>query len=363
MSNYYLNRISNEWKVSKALLCENNESYISIGFKDYIDKNNPEALLKTNVKEFEQAVKNSSSQTDNGELGNLRQRWTIWRFAKYQKGDYILVPMENKDFSIYKVIESPCSIFKLKGKEFKIDRNINKTKIKITDDGLVLNDEIKDIGFVAKVEKVRERIKRSFASPSLVARMKIRNTLAEIDDLSVEIDKVINSEKDFSIEENIINNIMKSLIPSIEENVTPDGLENLIKWLMEKIGAEYAIILPKNPKEKESEEDADVKASFSDLKLNIYIQAKKHEGKTHEEGVNQIKKYKQLIEKKVSIDDDEKNYNNLYWVITTAKEFSEDAKNIAKENNIRLICIEEFARMLLDAGLKNLSEVENFYKK
>lgn len=103
--------------------------------------------------------------------------------------------------------------------------------------------------------------------------------------------------------------------------------------------------------------DVDVIATFESIKTLVYAQVKFYDtdSKTSEWALKQIKEYKenQLL-------DDDDDYSKIYWVVSTAKNFSEECVNLAKETrqqermSLSLINGEEFARMLIDAGIENL---------
>ncbi len=84
-----------------------------------------------------------------------------------------------------------------------------------------------------------------------------------------------------------------------------------------------------------------------------------HKKETSSWAVKQIKRYKEQMS------DDNSEYTYASWVITSAEEFSKEAKAEAadegnedkgRKNKVRLIDGKEFARMLLDIGLLNLDQ-------
>jgi hypothetical protein len=81
----------------------------------------------------------------------------------------------------------------------------------------------------------------------------------------------------------------------------------------------------------------------------IHIQGKFHGGVTGDKGVEQIIRYSDQKE----LDD---NSTYIKWVITTADDFTEEARDKAEKNKVRLINGHEFARMLINAGVDNISD-------
>lgn len=92
------------------------------------------------------------------------------------------------------------------------------------------------------------------------------------------------------------------------------------------------------------------------------VQVKLHARTTDDWAVEQIKKYQEQLENpdsELTIKEkaERNEYTNLAWVISTCKEYSEEAIRKSVENpakSVRLINGLEFARMLLDAGLSNI---------
>ena len=123
---------------------------------------------------------------------------------------------------------------------------------------------------------------------------------------------------------------------------------------MEKLGAN-AYIPPKNQAGKEDYADADIIARFDNINVIILIQAKHHKLETDEWAVNQIKKYKEQLENpNCALDDGMDGYTYIPWVISTCSDYTKQAKEDAKEHNVKLINGKDFAKMLLQQGLQNI---------
>ena len=110
-------------------------------------------------------------------------------------------------------------------------------------------------------------------------------------------------------------------------------------------------IAMKTEYEKEDYADADVIAVFENLGITIYIQVKKHIDKTDQWAVEQISKYKDQQEKRF-ID----GVSYVPWVVTTADDFTQSARELAKTLHVRLINGKEFARMLAEVGVNGISD-------
>ena len=178
--------------------------------------------------------------------------------------------------------------------------------------------------------------------------MKMRQATGNINDLSDEVEQAKKAKKPKNIRGEILNAMSEIFIKSNFFNkYTPEQIEILVKLYFEKMGATNIEIPPKNDSLKKEESDVDVIASFEDLNILFYVQVKHHEGETDTQAISKLTNYKEYNFNK------EDQTTSIAWVITTAK-FSDKAKEEARKNNIRLIEGNEFAKMLLNAGISNL---------
>lgn len=339
MCNYWLHRISHEREVSYDLL---EKEYLTIGWSNFIGTDILKAIEKgeDEYRKFTEEKHNITS----------RSKWNLWYFSKIEVDDFVLVPMDNGEYGIYKVKSKikPIADLSLKfankgfvtknGKDIEItkDRIYNKT------------DKVKfDLGFFIEVEKIIIS-KREYVSAKLIARMKMRQATGNINDLSDEVEQAKKAKKPKNIRGEILNAMSEIFIKSNFFNkYTPEQIEILVKLYFEKMGATNIEIPPKNDSLKKEESDVDVIASFEDLNILFYVQVKHHEGETDTQAISQLTNYKEYNFNK------EDQTTSIAWAITTAK-FSDKAKEEARKNNIRLIEGNEFAKMLLNAGISNL---------
>lgn len=313
---YYLHRISHEWPVSKCLL---DEGYLSIGW----------SRLKASGIEtmsWEQFVVAFDEQ-----YPDARSRNGLWRFLHAVPGDTVVVPLYDKQFAIATVADKAASA--------DIISAALKEKTGIRTDT--------DIGFCIPV-KDTVILPRSYAPARLQQRMKIRQTNAEISDLRDEIEAARAADSPLNLQAVIRENVTKPMLDCIRK-LTPDNLENLVRWYMLKLGANRAEVLPKYSKAKIEWEDADVIAYFDVLGVTFLIQVKQHVGETSAHAVEQISKYMDL---RIDSDDD---ITYVPWVISTADSFSYEAENMAGEKGVRLINGPAFVQMLLDAGIDTIN--------
>lgn len=348
--NYWLHRISHHAEVSYQLLDRN---YLTIGFSDFSNHDFINNVLKYDTweerwKELERIFMEKWGCCP-------RIRHNLWRFIEgFKKGDWIIVPGGGV-FSIYEIVgEKPIPVSDLSFDDLK-DWHGNPLVI---DEFIYRGEEEIDLGFCWKVKPIETNISRyNYADAPLTARMKIRQTNANIFDLEQSIKKAFNAfiiKKPINLHSKILEASIDNILATLKSELNPDKLELLVKFYFERIGASEVYIPSKNEPGKEG--DADVIAIFEHIKTIIYIQAKFHGGKTNEWALQQIKDYKDdkesvnKLDKEVMDDD----YSRISWVISTADGYTDEAYKLAREEKIQLIDGKKFVTLLLEAGITNL---------
>ena len=341
MKSYWIHRISHCWDISKPLL---DKGYLTIGWLDCA--NNSFDINKAKIKdemfeeEFYKAYKNKP-----------RSRWCLCRFLNMKKGDIVIIPLYGGKFAIAEVQEEAKTIHELPVQNLK---DLSSKTIKMTEQGLCADDLI-DIGFYIKLTNIVVK-QHSFASAPLQSRMKIRQTNCWSNDLAKDIDNAKKSTKPANIHDILVEKMSDDFMKIIQNEITPDKLEMLMKWYMEKLGATRVYRPAKNNPLKSGNADADVIAEFEYLNVIFYIQVKKHNDKTGKHAVEQVLEYFEQF----SYSDDSITY--IPWVITTANDFSDECKAIVRDANksnisIRLVAKKELAKMLLDIGIDTINEI------
>ncbi len=103
----------------------------------------------------------------------------------------------------------------------------------VDDDGQII-----DIGFVIPVKEIEKNISRSeYAKNDLISRMKIRQTNANIGDLSLEIEEAIKRSQEnnpLNIYAETISALSDPLKNVIDDIIDPNQFERLIKCYFEK---------------------------------------------------------------------------------------------------------------------------------
>lgn len=346
---YWLHRISHKMEISYPLL---DMGYLSIGFSDFLY--HPDFLDKM-VGDVEN--KWDIFERENKEIWGdklYRTRYNLWRFlTKFSENDYVVIPSWGT-FSVYEIVGKPQCVGSVIGNGIT---DWNGKKAVSGGDGnryiVYENGDVIDLGFVIPVKKVEKDIPRSdYAKNDLLSRMKIRQTNADITELSGLVDEAIKrfeENRPISIYAETIKSLSEPLKDVIDDIVDHDQFERLIKCYFEKIGADYVYIPSK--RDGVGEADGDIVARFDALKLVVYVQAKHHKNVTGETAVVQISEYTdQKHQEETDLD-----YNSVSWVISAADEFSEKAQTLAMDRNIRLVNGYEFRKMLIDAGMARIA--------
>ena len=317
-------------------------NYLSIGWSDFSE----DAFVLDVKNRGENAI---DEAMQNAGWGLPRNRWNLWRFIKgMAKGDIVVVPTWG-EFSLFEIADD--EVLSNESMDASIFQNWNGKMASRYEDGYFHNEEgnIIDLGFYRKVKPVLLHIPREgYTDQELYSRMKIRQTNADISDLKESIEyaqKAFEEKKPINLKEQIVEETAPKLLSLIEKLTNDMKFENLVGWYLKSLGARV-----ETPSKNEScteDGDADKVGYFENIKTAIMVQVKKHEGTTDDWAVQQVKAFKA-----------NHNYSDYYtqmWVISSCEKFSEKALNEAEAAGVRLINGNEFARMILDAGLEGLS--------
>jgi predicted Mrr-cat superfamily restriction endonuclease len=343
---YWLHRIGWLESVSYPLL---EAGYMSIGFSDFSTK----IFLEKSSEEDGVYFDNQFEEI----WGNLaRSRYSLWKFlAEMKKGDWVVIP-SGGNFSVYEIVENSAilpSSFEIKdgfsdwyGRKIIHDKS-GMFKLEGEKDYL-------DIGFLRKVKSLFIDMSRyDYADAALTARMKIRNTNANISDLEKNIKNAIEAfkkNKPINLKSSFMKYSVEYWLKIMRKELTPDKFERLIGKYMERVGATSVAINP----EKNSEDkvgDVDIVAIFESIKTIINIQVKNHEGETSDWAVHQINDF---AKSKQNVSD---GYSRIYWVISSSDSFSKDAEKLAIKNDVLLFDGKQFIQMLMEAGIENIDEL------
>ena len=344
---YWLHRITggpNATKLSHPLLFEHDilsTGWSSLSYDDFVRN------CRDDWKAFEAEF--------NGEYPGLRNRNCLWRFINMKAGDIVVVPTWG-EFSVYKVTDNnvyTCtSLLTIISPDDLRDWNNQRAHITKDNDGYVfLNDEENeciDLGFFRKVEPIAVKLPRQeYANQALFSRMKILQTNADISDIWESVEEAITRGKGhlpIRIHDELVKATLTATQRAITEYTQNIEYENLVEKYLWAIGASD-ITKPATNETETEYGDADRVAYFEELKVAVMVQVKKHKNITNEWAVEQIIAYKENHQNE--------DYNVQLWVISNADDFTDEAKQKAITSNVRLINGEDFARMILEVGLKH----------
>lgn len=210
------------------------------------------------------------------------------------------------------------------------------------------NNNPYDLGFYIEVEKITETVSRwEFANAQLTRYMKYQGSTLHIrreDIINIINSTIENIKNGITVNDEFKIRIIKCLTNAITECLHPDKMELLVKKYFNSIGG-----VTTRPNPTSDEGDCDVIAEFPLIKTVIFCQVKHHVGQTNAYSVDQIIAYNKNFKAREYV-----GYTRQLWVISTAFSFSDEAIQKAVDNNIQLISGNEFANMLIDAGILNL---------
>lgn len=341
--NYWLHRISWERDVKELLL--KNDGLLLTGWGKVSNDNFLNVVLHKDRNNFDDIYKKVY-----GELP--RNRFYLYMFLnEFKKGDMVIVPGDKGNFSIYRIV-SDCpqsqehiyeSVRDLVGCNLSYDNTYKKYYRRNN------NTEL-ELGFFWKVELVKEGLSREkHAEDSLRRRLKFQGTTNNLTPLK---DAVENAIKRFErnnpikIYSEISDAISGSIQDRLKNLASDSSFEKIVEFYLKKIGADNTFIPVKNALPK-SQGDVDVVAYFDHLQVKVIVQVKHYQEEVGENAVDQIVKARNNFE--------EAGFTLLLWVISSCDRFSDAVMKKASENDIRLIDGTEFARALLDIGIKDLN--------
>lgn len=342
---YWLHRITggdNGWMLSYPLL--NEHSILSTGWSDFskdsfvcgVNEHGMAYLEETMMREWKIDYK-------------PRNRWCLYYFIhEMRKGDIVIVPQWGGVFSICEIEDDEVLTNESLSEVYYAPLGISKHE----DGYLYKDDERKcvDLGFYRKVKVLHSQISRSdYAEQDLISRMKIMQTNAEIGDIANAIDTTIkraDKKCPINLRDEMLDGTCAAMQEIIKKWTDADKFEELIEKYLYAVGADYVSTPAKNESSTE-DGDADRVATFEWLNMKIYVQAKKHKDTTNDWGVEQIIAYQKNHE--------QFEYREQLWLVSNADTFTQLAQEKAEAAHVlRLINGKEFARMLLDVGVKKL---------
>lgn len=339
---YWLHRITggeNGWMLSYPLLRKH--GILSTGWSDFSTQEDLKSIREGGLQAIE------SLMWDNWDIDRLpNSRHSLNRFVNEMKaGDIVVVPMWGGTFSICEIENEQIYTNGTLPQEYYKDLGIE-----LRGRYLYHEPQCVDLGYYRKVRIIDNCLdisRKDFADQDLTSRMKIRQTNAQIKDIQSSVDDAIiryRRNAPIQIKNELLENGVSSIHEAINKWFDADKYEEVVEKYLYALGADNVETPAKNESTLEYG-DADKVATYETLKLRICVQVKKHAYTTDDWGVKQIIAYQ-----KNHLSDE---YTTLLWLISNANDFSPEAKTAAEgDNKVRLITGDEFAKMILEVGLK-----------
>uniref|UniRef100_UPI003F4BB44D restriction endonuclease n=1 Tax=Brachyspira catarrhinii TaxID=2528966 RepID=UPI003F4BB44D len=326
--NYFLHRISYCYRFSYHMLAN---GYLSIGYEKLFSQELYEIVENGDYHgEFKPYVESIWGKCPKG-IHHL------WRFIHdFKKGDYIIVPQFGGLFSIYEIIGDNFI-----GKDHK--------ELKSVLESFIDTEDYEKLDFFWKVKPIYTNIKRAeYANAELKRKMHYGGTNISCNTIAETINELLvnlNNNIPVNLTYEILNACSRNIFDLVRNRLNPDKFEKLIALYFKQCGADNIEIPSKidNPNG-----DCDIQASFDLIRTIIHVQAKFHTYYTDQWAIEQINNF---LEYKSSNED---GYSHIGWVISSCDDFSDDAKNLAIDNNILLINGKTFSEMLIKAGISSL---------
>lgn len=343
--NYWLSRIAWEGRITYALL---EKGYLPIGFVDF------------SARKFIDDVCKIGEEALNKEVEAVwhclpRNRWFLYHFiADMRAGDYVLVPKPSV-FDVYRIENDEVLSIEEMADVWKDIRLWGDDTVHIGEKGYLYtgsNEDLVDVGFFRKVTPVMLDIPREeYASAGLISRMKYRGTNANITDLAADIQDAIRryeKQQPINIHNEIVEDCKQIVLHKLCTLASDNQFEELVRQYFRAIGAD-SVEKPAKNSDKEGCADADAVVTFGLLHTIIFVQVKHHGEGTDTDAwaVRQIKEWKEQKDNKIE------GYATFAWVVSTGT-FTQETKECAAAENVLLIDGEEFSRMLLEAGFKDI---------
>lgn len=345
---YWLHRITggdNAFPLASALFKRESDPYISIGWSDF---SNEEFLdsFRSGDDEFNKVFMDRWKYYP-------KNRFNLWRFVNsMRQGDYVVVPLPY-EFTVCEILDNEVITNESIDESLLVDWQGKPLKKVKNEDGVyvIQNSDGKkvDLGFYRRVKIIQAKIpRRGYADQKLYSRMKIRLTNSHITDIKESVETAITRYREgqpIELRTSILKDTRVQVLDLVRKLYNETSFEELVGNYLKAIGADY--VWKPNPSGTPTEAgDADRIGHFDKLRVDVMVQAKKHNAKTDAWAIEQIKAYKQ---------NHPTDGTTILWVVSTCDDFSEEAKKMAAEENVRLINGLDFVDMLLDAGLENIA--------
>ena len=352
-NNYWMHRITcgeNAFPYAQHLFFGNGgdsgEHYLSIGWSDFSYDEFVKDVLAGGIYAMDSRMQEES-------YGLGRSRFSLYRFiAQMKSGDVVVVPIWDT-FSVCRITDDKVLTNESIDMNLMTDGSGNMLTNDSAEERRYLyapDGKFVDMGFYRKVELVAIGIPRSEYAPQILySAMKNRSTNACLsEEAAAEVEIAISDwqyKKPINLKAEIENAVARPVLELIRNLLQDMKFESLVEWYLTSIGA--TVEKPAKNGCPTEDGDADLIAHFDSLETTVMVQVKKHNGYTGDWAVKQIT----LYAKKYRV----KDFMSQLWVISSCDDYSDEARQLADEKDVRLISGLEFSRMILGVGIKSLT--------
>lgn len=318
------------------------EHYITIGWCDFSVDDYVKTIQQGGTRSLDKLMIEEN-------YGLVRNRFDLKRFvAEMKKDDIVIVPQDGA-FTVCRIADD--TVLTNESIDKGILSSISNNTITFNNDGYLYNANggIIDMGFYRRVEIMERNIPRCYASQRLYSALKYRGTNLKLSlETSEDIKQAVEAYRDkkpIYLTSVLEEKLAQATLDVINKQLNDTRFENLVEVYFKTIGAR--IEKPAKNSCPTAKGDADRIAYFDTINVQIMIQAKKHDGETGDWAVKQIKSYAENF--------DNDDYDTQLWVISSCANYSNAAVELAGQKGVRLISGIEFAKMLLEVGIKGLN--------
>jgi len=256
----------------------------------------------------------------------------LWRFIKDMHiGDYVLVPISGA-FYLAEIKSDAYYLPDKVSESTAIRRNVEW-----------LNNE--------------KPISRGYCDAGLTSRLKYHGTCVNATDLIDSIERALKNCQDHRMPQikdelsNLLKTQVKDYLTSPKSSLNPEKFAKIIELILQSLGAKTKI--PSKQTYSNSIADVDIVASFEQIGIQIFVQAKHHTNETDEHAIKQLVEALHIFDSSVV-----SNLSQpvICWAVTSGS-FSPQAIILAEKHNIRCIEGDELSEMILSVGLDKFNNI------
>lgn len=204
-----------------------------------------------------------------------------------------------------------------------------------------------DSAWKRHVKWLRENpLPRIFATNTLQRRLKVQQTCVKITDLKNEVTEALQRNEPIDFADTVLEKAAPTIADALRMAINDRGLEDLVAKLIKASGARAQPGLRHDQRQGDTDVTAiyDLKVGNQPTLINVCYQIKHHEDTTNEDGIRQI-----IDRMKVDTSIDRGCF------VTTAEQVTQEAQQLADENEILIVRQQELVEWILMTGLNALT--------